>query len=219
MKKGFVKGFFIGVLAIGFFWLLSFAFAGSHDPPNPGHPSSQICDSLFCVNQASGLPLVGIGTMFPSSTLYVNASGNGVQFIIESIFPGESVASFFKITRGTNDDFKISSGNKLKINNDLEVIGNIMAHGTIKGDFRLITVAASDSTPDSSNILRAYATCPSGYQRVSCSGYFDHWCSGSSGCDYLGIYPYGNTGCAAVAYYGLSGSTTLSAYAYCMEED
>ncbi len=81
MKKSFglARVFFIGVLAVGLFGLLSFAFAGTVGV-NPGHPGSEICDGFFCVADDGN---VGIGTPFPDTllTLAINSYTNSDDFI------------------------------------------------------------------------------------------------------------------------------------------
>ena len=122
MKKSFglAKVFLIGILAIGLFGLLSFAFAGVPGQ-NPGHAGIDICDDNFCVAQATGIPIIGIGTTLPGSSLHVNVSGQGSLFRLESIFGSEPSSSIFEISRSINDYFTINSGNLLKIDSPLMV--------------------------------------------------------------------------------------------------
>ena len=147
MKKSFglAKVFLIGILAVGLFGLLSFAFAWGHNTPNPGHPGSEICDDNFCVVGASASTFenskVGIGTAFPSSPLSIAISyyTNSNDFL-RLIGPGsQSSLVFTKESVGPTDGSWVirtnkNSGLPLKIGTtyqgaqhklDLDVSGNI----------------------------------------------------------------------------------------------
>ncbi len=109
MKKSFglARVFFIGVLAVGLFGLLSFAFAGTVGV-NPGHPGSEICDGFFCVAQASGIPLIGIGTTTPSASLHVNVSGQGSLLRLERA--DSTSGGYLNFGKGVAGGFVINTG-------------------------------------------------------------------------------------------------------------
>ena len=113
MKKGFglVRVFFIGVLAIGLFGLLSFVIAQANT--NPGHGGIDICDNFLCVTLDAdsgwgGSPLVGIGTMNPDSGIHVNVSGKESLFKLERI---DSInGGYLQFLKGIYGGFVINTG-------------------------------------------------------------------------------------------------------------
>jgi hypothetical protein len=79
-----------------------------------------------------------------------------------------------------------------------------------------VTTVAYGPSTCGSGWLYSTATCPSGYVRTGCSGFFNYACWGDWFCEYLGTYPSGSNGCTAIAR-GRGSDYCVSSYAYCLK--
>jgi len=119
--------------------------------------------------------------------------------------------------RTTNPQAALDVNGTIVARNDIFAQSGIWLGGERRTTWpaTMMTVAYGPHTCGSGWIFST-ATCPPGYVRTGCSGFFNYACWGDWWCDYLGTYPVWDNECVAVAR-GISSDSCLFSYAYCLK--